>query len=366
MDLAAADQTAVRVLVAGGSSFTRVALTRMIQSHPRLRVVAEVANAREVLAEIARLDPDVITLDIEMQKMNGLDILRRVMANHPKPVIVVTSVTQEGAEETLEAFALGAFDCIPRIVSSDSFHILSLRAQLVDKIFAASTAHPPLSPKVSEKLPDPPPASRFPAALDFPPSVIAIGTSTGGPKALQELIPCLPADFPAGIVIVQHMPLGFTSPFARRLDDLSRIAVREAAHGDHIRPGVALLAPALSHITFAPCSPSGFCVHLSKTPSDTLHIPSVDVMMLSAAEVCGSQVMGVIMTGMGSDGARGMKAIHDRGGYTIGQDEASCSVYGMPRACAQLGILDRIVPLSQLAGDILWAARSAASLKPSC
>ncbi|HTV59259.1 MAG TPA: chemotaxis response regulator protein-glutamate methylesterase [Verrucomicrobiae bacterium] len=366
MALGAANEPAIRVLVADGSPFMRVALTRMIQSHPRLRVVAEVANAREVLAQIARFDPDVITLDIEMHNMDGLEILRRIMEDHPKPVIVVSSVTREGAEETLEALALGAFDCIPKLVSSDSFNILSIRDQLLEKIFAASAAPPPLPPRLHERMPEPPPDSRLPAALDFPPAVIAIGASTGGPKAIQEIIPRLPADFPAGIVIVQHMPPGFTSPFARRLGDLSRIAVREAAHGDHIRPGLALVAPALSHITLSSCSPSGFCVHLSKTPAGTLHTPSVDVMMLSAAEVCGSHVMGVIMTGMGSDGARGMKAIHDSGGYTIGQDESSCSVYGMPRACAELGILDRVVPLSRLSEEILWAARSpAASWKPS-
>ena len=358
----------IRILVADDSPFMRVALTRMIESHARLRVVGEVADGRQALDEIARVDPDVITLDIDMPHANGLDVLRRIMQTRPKPVIVVSSVTQEGAEETLEALALGAFDYIPKLVSDDSFNILSIRDDLVAKIFAAAASRPASSSapaKIVEKRPEPPPSPRRGSFPSFIPGIVAIGASTGGPKALQDVLPRIPADFPAGIVIVQHMPAGFTGPFARRLDQLSKISVHEASDDDAILPGHALLAPANWHITIHSRASSDLCVRLSKSPANSLHMPSVDVMMLSAAETCGPQVMGVIMTGMGSDGALGMKAIHDRGGYTVGQDEASCSVYGMPRACAEAGVLNRVVPLSLISEEILWAAKSSASLKPT-
>jgi two-component system, chemotaxis family, protein-glutamate methylesterase/glutaminase len=343
----------IRVLVADDSAFMRTAITRMIQSDSRLRVVATAQNGKEALAKIDEFDPDVVTLDIEMPQLDGLGVLRRLMAENPRPVIMVSSLTQEGAEATLAAFDLGAFDVLAKSSSYASLDILHLQNELIAKIKAGAAAARTFQPRIA--VAPPPPARLVHPLSGPPPVVIAIGTSTGGPKALQGILPKLPANFPAGIVIVQHMPKGFTGPFAKRLDALSEIEVREAEDNDPVRPGVALIAPAGWHMTLFHRSATQYAVRLAKTPA-TLHIPSVDVLMLSAAEVCGSRVMGVILTGMGNDGAQGMKAISEKKGHTLGQDEDSCTVYGMPRACAELGILARVAPLSHIADEIIAAA----------
>jgi two-component system, chemotaxis family, protein-glutamate methylesterase/glutaminase len=361
------DARTIRVLVADDSAFMRTALTRMIQFDPQLQVVATAQNGKEALEKIAEFDPDVITLDIEMPKLDGLGVLRQLMAENPKPAIIVSSLTQEGAEETLNAFDLGAFDCIPKTLSYASLDIMHIRDELIAKLKAGAAAKETFRRK-KQALPKPVLAApRRAWAHKGPiPSVVAIGTSTGGPKALQEVLPLLPADLPAGIVIVQHMPQGFTGPFARRLDGLSKLTVHEAVDGEAIKPGLALLAPATWHMTLFRRSATQYSVRLSKNPPKTLHTPSVDVMMLSAAEVCGASVMGVIMTGMGYDGSLGMRAIHEKGGRTLGQDEASCAVYGMPRACAEMGTLDRVVPLSHISEEIIHAVCPAAeTIKPS-
>jgi len=189
------------------------------------------------------------------------------------------------------------------------------------------------------------------------PAIIAVGSSTGGPKALQEILPLLPGDIAVPILIVQHMPSGFTAPFAQRLNMLCSVTVREAVHLEQLRPGCVYIAPAGTHMTVERPSPARAHLVLDPQPEDYLHVPSVDVMMKSVAQVFRNLAMGVILTGMGSDGAEGMKAIHDRGGLTIGQDEASCTVYGMPRACAELGALSRVLPLSQISSTIVQATR---------
>ncbi len=342
----------IRVLVADDSAFMRTAITRMIQSDSGLHVIGAAKNGREAVEMISRLDPDVVTLDLEMPLLDGLGVLREVMTANPRPIIMISSLTQEGAEATLTAFELGAFDCVPKTLSYATLDILQIRDQLIAKIKAGAASKEYYRRRPS-KPPPLKPVHRARPSLAHVPSVVAIGTSPGGPKALQSILPSLPADLSAGVVIVQHMPQGFTGPYAARLNDLSRIVVQEAKDGDAVRPGLALIAPATWHMTLFRRSASQYGVHLSKTPSNTLHMPSVDVMMLSAAEVCGDKVMGVILTGMGSDGALGMKAIREKGGRTIGQDEATCAVYGMPRACAETGILDRVVPLSEIPEEIV-------------
>jgi len=354
----------IRVLVTDDSAFMRTALARMIQSDPALEVIGTAVNGREALEKIAQLDPDVVTLDIEMPQLDGLGVLRRLQEENPKPVIMISSLTQEGAEATLEAFDLGAFDCIAKSLSYATLDILQIRDELVEKIKAASQSrmwiqrprHSPGAPRAPLSAAKPVTAVHRPRRREGPvPSVVAIGTSTGGPKALQQILPMLPRDLSAGVAIVQHMPQGFTRPFAQRLNGLSQIEIREAEDGESIRAGVALLAPATWHMTFFRKSATQIGVRLGKEPSSALHRPSVDVMMLSAAEICGPHAMGVIMTGMGADGALGMKMIHERGGFTVGQDETSCAVYGMPRACAEMGILDRVVPLAHIPEEIVQA-----------
>jgi two-component system chemotaxis response regulator CheB len=344
----------VKVLVADDSAFMRTALTRMIESDPGLRVAATAQTGTEALQKVLQLQPDVVTLDVEMPGMNGLETLRRIMQESPRPVIMVSSLTQEGAETTLEALSVGAFDYLPKQQSFASLDIVKIKDDLVEKIKAAAETSRRRPARAAAKSPLAHPRIE----LHSPPSVVAIGTSTGGPKALQEILPMLPSDLPVGVLIVQHMPKGFTEPFARRLDNLCKISVREAKADDLIEAGVVYIAPAGMHMTAVRRRASQVTIQLSQIPEGMLHMPSVDVMMLSVAEAYQSLAMGVIMTGMGADGVQGMRAIASQGGYTLGQDEASCTVYGMPRSCAEVpGLLKRVVPLHQIPEQILQATQ---------
>lgn len=344
----------IHVLVADDSAFMRTALTRMIESDPGLQVVGTAQDGLQVLEKIRLLDPDVITLDIEMPRLNGLDTLKRIMQELPRPVIMVSSLTQEGANTTLEALALGAFDCVPKQLSYVSLDIVKIREDLIAKIKAAVDFR---RRRPSSRVTPAPQQSGNKALYTLPPAIVAIGTSTGGPRALQLILPMLPADLPVGVVIVQHMPPGFTGPFANRLNSLCKISVREAKRGDLVERGIVLIAPAGQQLSVARRSGSQGVVQLASQPDNTPHMPSVDVMMTSVAESFGSQAMGIIMTGMGTDGCRGMKAIADKSGLTVGQDEASCTVYGMPKSCAESGSLQAVVSLHDIPAQILQAVR---------
>jgi two-component system chemotaxis response regulator CheB len=345
----------IRVLVVDDSAFMRTALSRMIASEPGFEVAGTASNGSEAMAKIPALNPDVVTLDVQMPGLDGLQTLRLIMAESPRPVIMVSASTEKDAEITFNALSAGAFDYIPKHLASNSLDILHIRQDLLAKI--SSAAHSRVSVTHLARKP-PRPAAIEPRAADASvPAVVAIGTSTGGPRALQEILPLFPADLAVPILIVQHMPPGFTAPFARRLNTLSAIAVREASDREAIRPGVAYIAPAGMHMTVDRRSDSSWLISLDAEPADSLHIPSVDIMMQSVAHAFRNLAMGVILTGMGSDGAEGMKAIFRVGGITLGQDEADCTVYGMPRACADAGVLTRVVPLLQVPSQILQATR---------
>jgi two-component system, chemotaxis family, protein-glutamate methylesterase/glutaminase len=341
----------IRVLVADDSAFMRTALTRMIESDPGMRVVGTAQTGEEALEKTASLQPDVVTLDVEMPKLNGLETLKRIMQDLPRPVIMVSSLTREGADTTLEALDCGAFDYLPKQSSYASLDIVKIREDLVAKIRAAAESRRPRARRALR-----PATAEFPAhSFQLAPTVVALGTSTGGPKALQEILPMFPGDLPVPVLVVQHMPVGFTGPFAKRLNNLCKVTVREAAGDEVLEPGNVYIAPAGHQMTVNRKSPSKVEIRLSNTPSNTPHIPSVDVMMHSVASVYRGLAMGVIMTGMGADGALGMEAIRNAGGLTVGQDEASCTVYGMPRACAEMGILRRVVGLEQIPAQVLQA-----------
>lgn len=345
----------VRVLVADDSAFMRTAITRMIESDPALRVSGTAKTSLEALEKIALLQPDVVTLDVEMPGLNGLETLRRIMQESPRPVIMVSSLTQQGAETTLEGLAIGAFDYVPKQLSYVSLDIEKIRDDLIAKVKAAAETgrRRPMARVTRAAVV---PVQIHPHAIPrVPSSVVALGTSTGGPQALQEILPLLPADLPVGVLIVQHMPKGFTGPFARRLDNLCKVSVREASQGESIEAGVVYIAPAGQHMTVSQHTTSKVAIRLSYFPEGMLHMPSVDVMMLSVAEVFGACSMGIIMTGMGADGVQGMQAIKREGGLTVGQDEASCTVFGMPRSCAEGGALQRVVSLTQIPEQILQA-----------
>jgi two-component system chemotaxis response regulator CheB len=349
----------IQVLVADDNAFMRTAITRMIESDPELRVGATAQSGAEALELAASLQPDVVTLDVKMPGLSGLEILKRMMKENPRPVIMVSSETEEGTETTLEALEAGAFDCVAKQKTVGSLDIVKIREELIAKIKAAAesgrrTRRAPSAPTKTAAPAVAPSSAKEPGVAA---NVVAIGTSTGGPKALQDILPLLPSDLPTGILIVQHMPIGFTAPFARRLDKTCRISVHEANHQEPIKPGVVYIAPAGQHMTVARRSPALVDIHLSTSPAGTLHTPSVDVMMLSVAQTYGAHAMGVIMTGMGADGVRGMQAIAQQGGLTVGQDEATCAVYGMPRSCAESGVLQRVVPLMRIPEQIMLATR---------
>ncbi len=344
----------IRVLVVDDSAFMRTALARMIASEPDVEVVATACCASDAFEKIEALDPDVITLDVEMPGLDGLGTLRRIMQLFPRPVIMVSAVTEKDAVTTFAALSAGAFDYVPKQLSPTSLEIAHIRSDLMQKIYAAARAR-----KASAALARRKPASAVPQShesLSTAPAVVVLGTSTGGPKALEEILPKFPRTLAVPILIVQHMPAGFTAPFAQRLNSMSSIVVREATSREPIQPGVAYIAPAGRHTCILPrASDSQPIISFSSYPETAQHTPSVDVLMKSAADLYKNQALGVILTGMGSDGAAGMAEIFRQGGLTIGQDEATCAVYGMPRACAELGVLSRVVPLPEIPFQIVQA-----------
>ena len=348
----------IRVLVADDSAVMRSALSRLLASDKDIQVVGVAKDGLNAVQQVAALDPDVVTLDVEMPVMNGLEALQRIMRDHPRPVIMFSALTAEGAEATLDALALGAFDYVPKPAGYAA--ATGVRDELIAKVKAAYASRVrrmaiSLQPSSAQS----PPRTR-PAQTQENVSLVCVGCSTGGPAALQRILPVLPGDFPVPVVVVQHMPPGFTGPFARRLDGLCQLRVQEASPGQPLEPHTVSIAPAGWQITVHRRG-AHLAVALSKEPAGMLHMPSVDVMMLSAAEACGSHAVGVIMTGMGSDGEHGMHALHSCGAFTIGQDERSCAVYGMPRACAEQGTLHRILPLDEIPRELLRAV----SLQPA-
>jgi two-component system chemotaxis response regulator CheB len=399
------DHPTITVLIADDSAFMRTSLTRMIESDGGLSVVGTAQTGLEALAKINSLQPDVVTLDIDMPGMDGLEVLKRIMSDRPRPIIIVSSLARGGAEATIEALALGAFDCIAKSLSYGSEDVLKVQHELISKIKAAAAtcapvvqltaAHPaahavehaaehPLqcaaaaghsvsagAPGLTTSLQKAlvqkaavqsavvkrGPAKRSRSATAVVPSIIAIVTSTGGPKALQDLLSALPGDLPIPILIVQHMPVGFTGPFAKRLDGICPLDVHEAINGELVEAGHVYLAPSGKHLTVHRRSASEVVVCLSLLPANALHTPSVNVMMRSVAEVFHSSAMGIILTGTGADGAEGMQAIFREGGQTLGQDQASCVVYGMPRSCEELGVLSEVAPLADIARRIIAAVR---------
>jgi two-component system chemotaxis response regulator CheB len=350
-----ATNSQIRVLIVDDSAFMRAALSRMVSSDPGMCVVGTAGSGEEALQRLPALSPDVITLDVQMPGLDGLQTLCRIMSEFPRPVIMVSSVTLKDADITFQALSAGAFDYIPKRLSSTSLDILHLRDDLIAKIKAAAESRHTHEPHILLRKPSRPVAVAAPVPTSGL-SIVALGTSTGGPRALQDILPMLPADLPVPILIVQHMPPGFTAPFAQRLNNLCAVSVCEAAHGDVLRAGVVYIAPSGSHLIVDRIG-SRTAICLSDQPANQLHIPSADVMMESVASAFHSMAMGIIMTGMGSDGAQGMNAIHRAGGLTLGQDERTCTVYGMPRSCAEMGILDRVVPLLQIPHEIVQATR---------
>jgi two-component system chemotaxis response regulator CheB len=335
----------IRVLVVDDSAFVRKAVGRMLAAAADIQVVGYAKDGEEGLALARELQPDVVTLDVRMPRLGGLETLERLMAEQPVPVLLMSTLTQEGAEVTLRGLELGAMDFVDKS-SVQPMSMLSLADELVTKIRALGGAHvrsrpQPAHPRVEE--------------LGRPPAqCVVIGASTGGPAALQAVVSGLPAAFHAAVVIVQHIPRGFTRSLAERLDARSKLPVREARHGDAVEPGQVLLAPAGIHTRLARTG-TQVSVSLEEEPSEALHRPSVDVLMASAAEVYGAQALGVVLTGMGADGTEGLRAIRQKGGLTLAEAEETCVIFGMPKAAIDAGVVDRALPLDRIAGEIAAA-----------
>ncbi|TAN44303.1 MAG: chemotaxis response regulator protein-glutamate methylesterase [Nitrospirae bacterium] len=352
----------VKVLIVDDSAFMRNALTSMISSDPEIKIVGTARDGIDALEKIASLKPDVITLDVEMPRMDGLTTLKHIMERDPVSVIMVSSLTTDGAKVTLDALDLGAVDFIPKNLSDLSINIVKIKEMLVDKIKQIGRkGRPkkrlPVSPKplVSAAAHEIPKAMPSKITGDRRVSVVSIGTSTGGPKALQEIIPKLPKDFPLPILIAQHMPANFTGPFAERLNQLSEITVKEAAEGDVLKGGVAYVAPGKGHMRVR--RPRGLetVISISEAKEDYIYRPSVDALMLSVAELFPGRALGVILTGMGNDGAKGIAEMKRTGARIFAQNEESCVVYGMPKAVVDAGTADKILSLEEIAGEIINA-----------
>ena len=388
----------IRVLIADDSAFMRKVLSDMFAKQSDFQVVGTAVNGKDTIEKVKKLQPDILTLDVQMPVMDGLEALAIIMDECPLPVVMVSSMTQRGTDATIRALALGAVDFVSKAGGPIS-KIDTIEDEILEKCREAAAAHvsktktstKPLvynTPKsvqtpaetmvmrrievkrrtglvlgqkpVINKIPLPTPVKSSQTlnanSAAGSKKLVVLGTSTGGPQALQTVITRLPKDLPCGVVVVQHMPAGFTKSLADRLDSISEIAVKEAENDDIIKPGQVYIAPGNFHLRIAPIAGGGRKIVLSQEPPVGNHRPAVNVMYDSAAQF-GKDLVAVIMTGMGSDGCEGMKKIKAQGGYSIAQNEESCVVYGMPKAVVDAGLADEIQPLGKIAEAIVEAVR---------
>ncbi len=345
----------IKVLVVDDSAFMRQAIVKMLESSEDIEVVGTARSGEEGVTRAEELLPDVITMDVEMPGIGGLEAVRLIHERSRTPIIMVSALTREGAETTFRALELGAVDFIAK-PDSVYANIKDVQRDLLTKIaiFGRRGARPsperrpaPSAPAPSAPIPSAPPR----ASHEFF-ECTAIGTSTGGPVALSKVIPALPATYPTPILLVQHMPLGFTRPLADRLNAQSALHVVEAAEGMIVARGSVLVVPSGKQLELRR-SFGEIVVALRDDDGSSLHVPSVDVLAAQTAEAFGPGALGVILTGMGQDGVKGLRVLKERGGYVVGQNEATCVVYGMPRAAAVAGLVDRVEPLERIAPTLI-------------
>lgn len=328
----------IKVLVVDDSAFMRKAISRILEKHPCIKVVGTARDGLQAIEKISELDPDVVTLDINMPRMDGLATLKFIMKHFPRPVVMISSLTQEDAEVTVEALMHGAVACVPKPSGQISLDIETVEDKIIQTVLNAASANwrflssLPVDKykygKVSEKHAE---------------WLIVIGVSTGGPRNLMDVIPYIEVFDDVAILIVQHMPPGFTTSFAQRLNSVSKYVIKEAQEGDEIKGEAGFLAPGGYHMHVTRKNGIAY-LHIDEFPKELLYCPSVDVTMETAAEIFGPNVIGVIMTGMGKDGAIGMKKIKEKGGITIAEDKRTAVIFGMPAAAIKLGVVDFVLP----------------------
>jgi two-component system chemotaxis response regulator CheB len=331
--------------VVDDSAFVRQALIRMLSGEPDIEVVGQAADGREAVDKARLLRPDVMTLDLQMPRMDGLQALDELMATDPLPVLLLSSQSREGADVTLRGLELGALDFVDKSRVQGNMNLLGLAEELKAKLRAIARVPVPRRLAVEERrLPERPRQARA--------DVVVLATSTGGPPALQAILPRMPRALPCAVLVVQHMPVGFTRSLAERLNARSELPVREAEDGDLVGPGLVLIAPAGRHLKLRRRGASVKAV-LDDEPKAALHRPSADVLMASAARLYGSRCLGVVLTGMGNDGTEGLRAIRQAGGRTLAEAEETCVIYGMPKSAVEAGVVDQSVPLHAMAEAIL-------------
>ena len=355
-------QSKTRILIVDDSSFMRMAIRSVLSKDPSIDIVGTAADGMEGVEKAIALKPDLITMDVEMPRMDGITALKQIMAKAPTKVIMVSTLTNEGAKSTFEALDAGAIDYIPKNVtdSSDAQNIFRQElmrkikeavASRIRRIPSAPSASAPVRPATpAASAPSRPTASKFTGKKI---QYVGIGASTGGPVALQEVLSRIPVNFPYGVMVGIHMPKAFTGPYADRLNAKCSMTIREAVDGDILKPGLALVAPGGMHTTLVRQG-SNIVVRTQPTSAypQYVYIPSVDLMMSSMAEATGGAMLGVILTGMGNDGFKGMQLLKQKGGVTIAQDEATSTIYGMPKACVDGGVADEVLPLGQIGFEI--------------
>lgn len=383
----------ITVLIVDDSPFMRLTLQKILNQDPDIKVLDSARDGREGIEKLQALRPQVVTMDVEMPVIDGLQALDEILRWQPTPVIILSAVTTEGAQSTLKALDLGAFDVVAKPSGGPGADLQAFARDLVDKVKAAAQVDPSrlgkkgmaLRPKTlngtgliittgnigenssgigtavsslgNTGLASGNKKSRFVEPNDalpkHPIEIVAIGTSTGGPSALQTVLPQLPADFPVPVLVAQHMPPGFTGPLAQRLNGLSPLNVREGVHGELLKAGTVYFAPAGKQLQVQRRG-SQLLLHIGEdSPISTLYHPSVDVMFLSLAKEVGKGALGVVMTGMGNDGLRGMREIKALEGFAIAESEETCVVYGMPRAIVEAGLADRVIPLGEIGRNIV-------------